>query len=361
MAIKVKHEGSVASRLAASASGGSAKRAMEAAALAKPSQIQTLSPAHASAPSAAAPHAQLISAPGGGSHAQLIHGGGGIGATSRLGGSGGYRGGAATSAQSGGDGEYKVTGSSIFNRPDDASVWDSTTRQWVRRYLPGEKEAEIQQRVGDVKLEQAERAELSAQGRKERAALVNDVVDAIKQGKFSREEMPQLMKDFGIAEETLRMADSLRDKEPTPEESFRKNTFTDQNGLVFSRDGKLLYNPNDARIRQAEFAAKQLDALKARADKFELELRKPYTVVDEDGNKVTEMRDEDYIKTIMQQRFPDLYPAAPVPEPKVIEQPQVLNPPPAAVQQTGTNYVPSVATSPMPQSGGSDWRKTLGW
>lgn len=151
MAIKVKHEGSVASRLAASASGGSAKRAMEAAALAKPSQIQTLSPAHASAPSAAAPHAQLISAPGGGAHAPLIHGGGGIGATSRLGGGGGYRGGAAPSAQSGGDGEYKVTGSDIFKRPDDASVWDSTTRQWVRRYLPGEKEAEALDRVGTVR------------------------------------------------------------------------------------------------------------------------------------------------------------------------------------------------------------------
>ena len=334
MAIKVKHEGSVASRLAASASGGSAKRAMEAAALAKPSQIQTLSPAHASAPSAAAPHAQLISAPGGGAHAQLIHGGGGIGATARLGGGGGYRSGAATSAQSGGDGEYKVTGSSIFNRPDDASVWDSTTRQWVRRYLPGEKEAEIQQRVGDVKLEQAERAELSAQGRKERAALVNDVVDAIKQGKFSQAELPQLMKDFGIAEETLRMADSLRDKEPTPEESFRKNTFTDQNGLVFSRDGKLLYNPNDARIRQAEFAAKQLDALKARADKFELELMKPYKARVGEGDEaedVLKMRSEDEVRQIMKKHFPDLYPSD-VPTPTPTASPDAETAAPAAAE-----------------------------
>lgn len=341
MAIKVKHEGSVASRLAASASGGSAKRAMEAAALAKPSQIQTLAPAHASAPSAAAPHAQLISAPGGGAHAQLIYGGGGIGATARLGG-GGYRGGAATSAQSGGDGEYKVTGSDIFKRPDDASVWDSTTRQWVRRYLPGEKEAEIQQRVGDVKLEQAERAELSAQGRKERAALVNDVVDAIKQGKFSQAELPQLMEQFGIAEETLRMADSLRDKEPTPEESFRKNTFTDENGVVFSRDGKLLYNPNDARIRQAEFAAKQLDALKARADKFELELRKPYKAMEGEGdaaNEVLKMRSEDEITELMKKHFPDLYPSdVPTPTPTASPDAETVAPaaaePPPAIAHT---------------------------
>ena len=208
------------------------------------------------------------------------------------------------------DTEYKITGTDWRVRPDKESVWREDTKQWSRRYLPGEKEAEIQQRVGDVKLEQAERAELSAQGRKERAALVNDVVDAIKQGKFSREEMPQLMEQFGIAEDTLRMADSLRDKEPTPEESFRKNTFTDKNGVVFSRDGKVLYNPNDARIRQAEFAAKQLDALKARADKFELELMKPYEVRVGEGDKaenVLKMRSEDEVRQIMKKHFPSLY------------------------------------------------------
>lgn len=208
------------------------------------------------------------------------------------------------------DTEYKITGTDWRVRPDKESVWREDTKQWSRRYLPGEKEAEIQQRVGDVKLEQAERAELSAQGRKERAALVNDVVDAIKQGKFSREEMPQLMEQFGIAEDTIRMADSLRDKEPTPEESFRKNTFTDENGVVFSRDGKVLYNPNDARIRQAEFAAKQLDALKARADKFELELMKPYEVRVGEGDKaenVLKMRSEDEVRQIMKKHFPSLY------------------------------------------------------
>lgn len=235
------------------------------------------------------------------------------------------------------DTEYKITGTDWRVRPDAESVWREDTRQWSRRYLPGEKEAEIQQRVGDVKLEQAERAELSAQGRKERAALVNDVVDAIKQGKFSQAELPQLMKDFGIAEETLRMADSLRDKEPTPEESFRKNTFTDQNGLVFSRDGKLLYNPNEARLRQAEFAAKQLDALKARADKFELELMKPYNTSEvvtnrlgkQEVKKTTTMRPQEEIDALMKKHFPELYPTAPEPEPEPDPAPAAAEPPPA--------------------------------
>lgn len=219
MAIKVKHEGSVASRLAASASGGSAKRAMEAAALAKPSQIQTLSPAHASAPSAAAPHAQLISAPGGGAHAQLIHGGGGIGATSRLGGGWGSRSGAATSAQSGGDGEYKVTGSSIFNRPDDASVWDSTTRQWVRRYLPGEKEAEIQQRVGDVKNSQLEdmyEFKLSADQKNELARINKAIEDARKSGRYTDAEMAELERQADAQRLGIKPLPTVKDEPQKP-------------------------------------------------------------------------------------------------------------------------------------------------
>ena len=150
MAIKVKHEGSVASRMAASAEGGRAKRAMEAAALVKPTQIQTLQPAHASAPGVSTPHAQLISAPG---HAQLVtaapvHGG-------RGGGGGGGRSPSAPATSS--DGDYKITGRDRSLRPDDESewVWDNggigSTGKWIRKWLPGEKEAEALDRVGTVR------------------------------------------------------------------------------------------------------------------------------------------------------------------------------------------------------------------
>lgn len=318
MAIKVKHEGSTASRLAAAAQGGAAKRAMEAAALAKPSQIQTLQAAHTSAPGISTPHAQLIGAPGGGAHAQLIGGGGGIGA--RLG--GGRRGTSGTDAGSGSrrvvrgsgdalDGDYKVTGTSIFNRPDDDSVWREDLRQWIRPWLPGEKEAEATRRVGEVQNELTAERELTAQGRRERAALVEDVVNSIKAGKFSREELPALMEQFSGAEDMIKMADALREREPTAEESFRKSTFTDKNGVVFSRDGKMLYNPNDAVMKQAEYDAKRLDALKARADKFELELRKPVVTYDSDGVKQSTMRTDEEIQQLMQRRFPELYPSAP--------------------------------------------------
>ena len=185
MAIKVKHEGNVASRATSSAAGGAAKRAMEAAAFAKGRDIQQkqAASAHASAPGApGAPtaHAQLISAPSGG-HVGLIGGGGGVGSAIRFGGGSGRGTGYASTARPsashiggvGGDGiggaggrrgrgltsfskssgksapetPKKVTGSSIFDRPDDASVWNPIKGRWEREYLPGEYEAEAKDRI----------------------------------------------------------------------------------------------------------------------------------------------------------------------------------------------------------------------
>lgn len=215
--------------------------------------------------------------------------------------------------------DYKVTGTSIFNRPDEESQWDpGNGGRWIRPWLPGEKEAEATRRVGEVQNDLAEERELTAQGRRERAALVEDVVNSIKAGKFSREELPALMEQFSGAEDMIKMADALREREPTAEEAFRKSTFTDQNGIVFGRDGKVLYNPNDARMKQAEYDAKRLDALKTRADKFELELRKPYKVTVGEGDDAIDqmqMRDDAEIERLMQRRFPELYPSPTSPSP----------------------------------------------
>ncbi len=213
--------------------------------------------------------------------------------------------------------ELKVTGSDFGARPDNESQWDPWSRQWKRKYLPGEKEAEAARRLGEVQNDLYERRELTAQGRKERAALVGEVTEAIKQGRFSSEELPRLMQEFGIAEDTLRMADTLREREPTAQESFAKNTFTDKDGIVFSRDGRMLYNPNDARMKYAEYEARRLDALKARADKFELELRKPFKAIGEDETETVKMRSEDEIEALMKKHFPDLYPSTPAPAPAV--------------------------------------------
>ena len=217
MAIKVKHEGSAASRMAAAAQGGAAKRAMEAAALVKPTQIQTLAPAHASAPSPGGAHAQLISAPGGGAHAQLIGGGGGIGAHARMGGAGGAgsrAGSRVSTGAGGGDLDYKVTGTSIFDRPDDESQWDpSNGGRWVRKWLPGEKEAEARGRMMD--------AEFSARQRAEFSSINNALEDARRSGRYTPEEMKELE----------RQADEKRlgiKPLPTPREKDAQKSFEER-------------------------------------------------------------------------------------------------------------------------------------
>jgi hypothetical protein len=57
----------------------------------------------------------------------------------------------------GGDlGEVKVTGNSIFTRPDKESQWNPATLRWERPWLPGEKEAEAAQRMNPVLAERAQ-------------------------------------------------------------------------------------------------------------------------------------------------------------------------------------------------------------
>ena len=155
MAIKVKHEGNVTSRITAANAGGQGKRAADdgkawaqiAAGEAQAANKQ-LQGAHASPVSPGQAHAQLIGAPTGGApgimHAPTggVHGRGGGGGAGRV-----------SSGAGAGDSSrrLKVTGDKYFQRPDKESVWDWNSRQWVREYLPGEYEAEAQQRIGDVK------------------------------------------------------------------------------------------------------------------------------------------------------------------------------------------------------------------
>ena len=53
--------------------------------------------------------------------------------------------------------DYKVTGTERFNRPDKDSVWDpGNGGRWIRKWLPGEKEAEAAQRMNPVLAERAQ-------------------------------------------------------------------------------------------------------------------------------------------------------------------------------------------------------------
>ena len=164
MAIKVKHEGNVTSRITAASAGGQGKRAADdgkagaqiaaGEAQAANKQLQgahasPVSPGHASAqlthaPTGAAPG--IMHAPSGVANRGSVGGMGGAGRTGTGSGTG-----AGAGSGAGASRRLKVTGDKFFEKPDKESVWDWDSRQWMREYLPGEYEAEAQQRIGDVK------------------------------------------------------------------------------------------------------------------------------------------------------------------------------------------------------------------
>lgn len=313
MAIKVKHDGNVTAQVMASAEGGRQKRAIETAKLAtnQPERIQTLTPAHAGAAPINMAHAQTTHAsPGAGiSNAPLV-GGRGVGGST--GGAGALRS-SSSSSQSGGA-DLKVTGVDRFRRPDNESVWNDYSSQWERKWLPGEKEAEAYDRMTGAVVNR-----YTAQQQAEWEQL-NDVVnDAARSGRYTPDELKAIKEQVDM--QRLRIKENPRQllqKEESAQQAFARNTFTDPNGLVYTRDGRLVYNPNDAMIKQREYELKRQDAVQARADKYELSLRQPYKIsdVDEDGNPVTkfEMRDDAQVQDLMRKRFPQLYPSAPKPE-----------------------------------------------
>ena len=253
MAIKVKHEGNVTSRITAAAKGGRGKRAAEdgkawAQIAAQEAQAgnRQLQGAHASPVSPGHASAQLTHAPAGGApgivHAPVGHapatggGGSGSGSGSRV---------RAGSGESG-DLDLKVTGTDIFTRPDKESVWDNDTRQWKRRWLPGEKEAEAQQRIGDVKNSQQmaldeSRSELaqqqfeyklSAEQKNELAKINSALEDARRSGRFSDEELGELERQAAAKRMGIKPLPVPKDEAPKP--IFH----TDENGQRWIQNGQ---------------------------------------------------------------------------------------------------------------------------
>jgi hypothetical protein len=252
MAIKVKHEGNVTSRVVAAAKGGRGKRAaedgkawMQVAAQEAMAGNRQLQGAHASpvAPghaTAQLTHAQTGAAPG------IVHApSGGLGG-SRSSGTG--AGTASTRGTGAGDSSrrLKVTGDKFFQKPDKESVWDWDSRQWVREYLPGEYEAEAQQRIGDVKnAQQMELDEhraglarqeyeykLSTQQKSEIAKINNALDEARRSGRFSDDELAELE----------RQADAKRmgiQPLPTPKKEPQVPTlYTDEGGQWWVQNGQ---------------------------------------------------------------------------------------------------------------------------
>jgi hypothetical protein len=108
----------------------------------------------------------------------------------------------------GADSDYKVTGTDIFRRPDNESQWDPSAQQWVRPWLPGEKEAEARGRIMDAEFSSRQRAEFFK---------INDALDeARRSGRFSPEEMAELERQADIQRMGIKAMPKPKDEQPKP-------------------------------------------------------------------------------------------------------------------------------------------------
>ena len=335
MAIKVKHEGNVTSRITAATAGGRGKRAsddgkawMQIAAQEAMAGNRQLQGAHASPVAPGHASAQLTHAPTGAAPGIMHAPSGGV--HGRGGGGGGRSGAGAGTGAGDSTRRLKVTGNKFFERPDKESVWDQDSRQWVREYLPGEWEAEAQQRIGDVK--NAQQKEMldyqagirateteEAQRRKEadRKAAQEEwdrqhgimrrdkEEDLVRAGTHewgyspeTQKQIAQLREDYNkaVADGTMSEDDKIWAKRQMEKQIaalpmqavprsdaegvFRQNTYTDDGGRIFSRDGKLLYDPGTAEQRKMEYQMKMHDAEEKRYQDALLKL--------EQGHKTTQ-------------------------------------------------------------------------
>lgn len=348
MAIRVKHEGNVTSRITAAAKGGRGKRAaedgrawMQIAAQEAMAGNKQLQGAHASPVSPGHATAQLAHAPTGAAPGIMHAPSGAIYGDRGLGHAGGSASGRSASVGTGdASGRLKVTGDRYFQRPDKESMWDWDQRRWVRPYLPGEYEAEVQQRVGDVKNTQQQEMLEFQQGLKQKdedarmvreysarqkaeMAKLNEIRNSLlDSGQYSQEDIERMMPQIQMRMNNIRDNPDQLLPGRTAQEDFEQRNYVDEQGRVWSRaDGKLIFNPADADAKRQEFEMKRQDALMARADKFYQDLLKPYQITEEvedmmgkkEFQKKMVQRSDEEIEEIMRKRFPQLYPAAPAP------------------------------------------------
>lgn len=189
-------------------------------------------------------------------------------------------------------------------RQADANEFDR--REGVKQAnIRNNREAEIasQKELYEYKLTQQQKREIDA--------INNAYENARKSGNFTEDQLKE------IARQRDARLMGIQPLATPKNEPNKPNIQTDASGRswIESSPGKWTQIDDDAKSsRQAELDAKRQDALDARADKYELELMKPYTVMEpnEDGElqKVTKMRSQEEIDEIMKRRFPYRYPDA---------------------------------------------------
>lgn len=254
MAIKVKHDGNVTSRIYASAAGGKGKRQAEDAI--RLAQLQASASGRGGGGTGGGAHASATAPT---THAPTSH------------------------AQLGSTGSFVSPQMSPETRMRLAD--DELTNKLIEMDNADAYRAAAQERQGDIDLSNslermnrgaeidAER-ELTAQGQRERAALVDEVVRAVRDGKYSKDEIPGLIESYREAEDRIKLADSLREREPTAQEKFDKSIVTDADGNRFYKNAKGDYvplpNPTaEAQATEAKRQAEEQKKLEAERQKAE--------------------------------------------------------------------------------------------
>ena len=336
MAIKVKHDVNAAPMAVASAAGGKARRAMETARLIQNQRTQTLQGAHASPISPGQSHAPTLQA-----HAptpvnwELQRRENAAQEAARAALADQNNAAAKERAQMGIDADAdKLKAQQAFTKTQTEAerAWrekqtqqqqDFATKQEAARRDAAQKEWDRQHGI----LRQERDADLIAAGTHEygyspEAQREYDrIVKEYNDGRGTRFKVGSPEDEQFMAERDRQIAALPKTlvQRKDPEGLFRNNTFTDEQGRIFTTDGKLMYNPADAETRRMEFQQRQMDTMRSAADRLYTELKKPRKITHmvDDGYGETkpeamfEERSDDEVMRIMQERYPQLFPAPP--------------------------------------------------
>lgn len=359
MAIKVKHDVNAAPMAVASAAGGKARRAMETARLIQNQRTQTLQGAHASPISPGQSHAPTLQA-----HAptpvnwELQRRENAAQEAARAALSDQNNAAAKERAQMGIDADAdKLKAQQAFAKTQTEAerAWrekqtqqqqDFATKQEAARRDAAQKEWDRQHGI----LRQERDADLIAAGtheygyspevQREYDRLQREYDEGLQKGRYiaGSDDERRFMEDM---ERKIAALPKTLVPRNDPEGMFKRNTFTDAQGRIFTTDGKLMYNPADAETRRMEFQQKQMDTMRSAADRLYTELKKPRKVTRmvDDGYGETkpeamfEERSDDEVMRIMQERYPQLFPA----------------PPPSPFQQALQNWLKAPLGTGAPQ------------
>jgi len=344
MAIKVKHDGNVTSRIYASAAGGKGKRQAEDAIKLAQLQASASGRGGTGGGGGASAHAPTIQAPT--AHAPLGSPGSII------------------SPQMSPGTRMRLADDALNNQLIEqdfaagiraAEQKDAYYNRWSEEDRQLERNKELMRERARLESE----AELTTMGRKELAELREQVIQNYKN--FGEAELPELMKSLGFAEDRIKALDRLRTREPTEQEKFERGIVIDADGNRFVKNARGDYVPlpnlaaeaqameqkrQQDLAKQQEAAQQKLAAEQAKAAQARAAHRQKFIDAAIDNARKNSLSEggpttEELIaaRDAAAKQYDELYPAAATPTPTVTPQPAPV---------TSDTPAPTGAAQPQP-------------